>query len=199
MISREAISYDLHETRAALASGHADEAHRQLDHIIEDLKFLLSQPGRGRRLSLGTSAEDDVGRNYVETLFTLCDQARAALTRGENPLALTVLIDAKRFWDALPDNRKAHRLAELLQQVQVARLHASAGEPERATAVISETRTAIGAMLFESEGVDKRMLRPVRAHLSVAGLAIVRRDFSRSVLALDSAIRTLGGEGGEHK
>jgi hypothetical protein len=49
-------------------------------------------------------------------------------------------------------------------------------------------------MLFESEGVDKPTLRVARAYLSDAGAALVRRDFSQGVLALDNAIRTLGGE-----
>ena len=190
MISREAISYDLHETRATLASGQAAEAHRQLDRIIEDLKFML-RPSGGRR-SKDSPASDEVRRKDMETLFTLCDQARAAIARSDKDLALIVLHDAKRFWDTLPDNRKTHRLDELLRQLQKARLHASAREQEEAKFLIDEIRVTINAMWF-ADG-DKSTQRAARAHVAEAGLSIVMRDFTRSVLALDSAIRILERE-----
>jgi hypothetical protein len=194
MISREAISYGLHEARAILASGQAAEAHRQLDRIIENLKFILSPSGR--RKNKDTTAADEFGCNNVEALLNHCDKIVAAIVRGDTDLALKVLHDAKQFWDGLPDTRKAHRLGEIIRQLQKARLHAAEGEQQEAKALIDEVRIRIDAMWYADS--DKATLRVVRSHTSEAGLAVVMRDFSRSVLALDSAIGALK-DGSKHK
>jgi hypothetical protein len=187
MISREAVSFDLEETLAILASGQSTEARKQLGQIIENLRFLLS-PSGGRKNKDSTAA-DELGRANVEALFTLCDQAAAAIALRDNDLALRVMNDAARFWDALPDTR----LDELLRRLQRASLHASAGEPAEAMSLIDAARLAVDAVLFKDK--DKPTLRATRAAITEAGLGVMMRDFQRSILALDSAIRMLEGEG----
>lgn len=100
MLSKQAISYDLHEARELLATGQALEARKQIDRIVENLGFLLSSSG-GRKKAEASGA-DQFGRNNVEALRALCDNAAAAIARRDNSRALKALHDAQHFWDDLP-------------------------------------------------------------------------------------------------
>jgi hypothetical protein len=101
MISKQALSYDLHEVRNLLATRDRHQAAKQLGRIIENLKVLLS-PSGGRK-NTEASAADELGRHNVESLRAFCDQAAAAVVHGDNDRAQTVLHDAQRFWDELPE------------------------------------------------------------------------------------------------
>lgn len=100
MISKQAISYDLHEARELLASGQALEARKQIERIVENLGFLLS-PSGGRRKA-DVSGADEFGRNNVEALKVFCDHAIVAIARRDNDRAMRALHDAQHFWDDLP-------------------------------------------------------------------------------------------------
>jgi hypothetical protein len=99
MISKPAISYDIREARELLANGAPHEAAKQLGRIMENLELLLN-PSGGRKTT-GASAADEFGRANVEALRVFCDHAIAAVARGDNDRALTVLNDAQRYWHAL--------------------------------------------------------------------------------------------------
>ena len=101
MISKQALSYDLREVRDLLAIRDRHQAGKQLGRIIENLEFLLS-PSGGRKKT-ESSAADELGRHNVEALRAFCDQAVAAVVRGDSDRALTVLHDAQSFWDELPE------------------------------------------------------------------------------------------------
>jgi hypothetical protein len=101
MIAKQALSYDLREVRDLLATRDRHQAAKQLGRIIENLEFLLS-PSGGRKKT-EASAADELGRHNVEALRAFCDQAAAAVVRGDNDRALTVLHDAQSFWDELPE------------------------------------------------------------------------------------------------
>ena len=107
MISKQALSYDLREVlrevRDLLATRDRHKAAKQLDRIIENLEFLLS-PSGGRK-NTEASPADEIGRHNVEALRAFCDQAAAAVVRGDHDHALTALHDAQSFWDELPEVR----------------------------------------------------------------------------------------------
>ena len=101
MISKQALSYDLREVRDLLATRDRHQAAKQLGRILENLEFLLSRSG-GRK-NTEASPADELGRHNVAALRAFCDQAAAAVVRGDSVRALTLIYDAQSFWDELPE------------------------------------------------------------------------------------------------
>jgi hypothetical protein len=101
MISKQALSYDLREVHDLLVTRDRHQAAKQLGRIIENLEFLLS-PSGGRK-NTEASPADELGRHNVEALRAFCDQAAAAVVRGDSSRALTVLHETQSFWDELPE------------------------------------------------------------------------------------------------
>ena len=100
MISKEAISYDLRESRSALKSGLKKEAERHIEMLIANLQLLL-EPLRGPRGRTEDPAypADRFGRERVRSLHVFCCEAAHALVRHDTTWADALLERAQKTWD----------------------------------------------------------------------------------------------------
>ena len=100
MISKEAISYDLRESRSALKTGLKKEAEGHLEMLIANLQLLL-EPRRGARCRTEDPAypADRFGRERVRSLHVFCCEAAHALTRNDPNWADALLQRAQKMWD----------------------------------------------------------------------------------------------------
>lgn len=104
MISKTAISYDLHEALERISRGCPADAGRQIGRLVERLDFMLTpnRPGNKKPLASAPCSADEFGRENVQTVRLLCQRASQAINLHQNDEAELILRLADDLWEAVP-------------------------------------------------------------------------------------------------
>ena len=104
MITKTAISYDLREALEQISRGYAVDAGRRIGQLVERLDFMLTPYGQGNKklpASFPCSA-DEFGRENVNAVRLLCQQASQAIDVNQSDEAQSLLRQADDLWEAVP-------------------------------------------------------------------------------------------------
>jgi GAF domain-containing protein len=103
MISKTAISYDLHEALEQISCGYTADAGRQIGRLVERLDFMLTPygPGNKRPPSSSPCSADEFGRENVQTVRLLCQRASQAIDLHQSEEAQSLLRQADDLLEAV--------------------------------------------------------------------------------------------------
>jgi hypothetical protein len=104
MISKTAISYDLHEALEQISRGYAAGASQRIGRLVERLDFMLTPYGPGNNMLPASApcSADEFGRENVQTVRLLCQRASRAIDVHQSEKAQSLLRQADDLWEAVP-------------------------------------------------------------------------------------------------